>query len=209
MADFMRYLPLSQGDRGRESDVSSDWRDAAADVIDRAAALLEAAELDASTGGRLAERFVESVRTRRHPEPGRPTDADSAPVASAEPAAASAAAADRLRAFAVAIRLGRPARVSLLSRAVAAHLLLAREIGAEPSVPERTSGAVALYLAAKAPTPIRAVISGHTLRASDADWEFGHGPVLEQPAIAMLEFLLGRGLEAPRPPAGGSGGSVS
>jgi hypothetical protein len=191
VADFMRYLPLSQGDRGRESDVSSDWRDATADVIDRAAVLLDAADLDAATGARLAERFVESASTRRHPEPERPSDDDSAPAA---------ASADRLRAFAVAIRLGRPARVSLLSRAVAAHLLLATEVGAEPAVPERTSGAVALYLAAKAPTPIRAVISGHTLRASDADWEFGHGPVLEQPAIPMLEFLLGRGLEAPRPP---------
>jgi hypothetical protein len=171
--------------------VSSDWRDATADVIDRAAALLEAADLDAATGDRLAERFVESVSTRRHPEPDRPSDDGSA---------SAAASADRLRAFAVAVRLGRPARVSLLSRAVAAHLLLATEVGAEPAVPERTSGAVALYLAAKAPTPIRAVISGHTLRASDADWEFGHGPVLEQPAIPMLEFLLGRGLEAPRPP---------
>ena len=190
----MRYLPLSQGDRGRESDVSSDWRDATADVIDRAADLLEVADLDAPTGDRLAERFVESVSTRRHPAPGRSTDDDAA--------SASPSAPERLRAFAVAIRLGRPARVSLLSRAVAAHLLLAHEIGAEPALPERTSGAVALYLAAKAPTPIRAVISGHTLRASDADWEFGHGPVLEQPAIPMLEFLLGRGLEAPRPPTG-------
>ncbi|MEF3402451.1 hypothetical protein [Agromyces sp. CCNWLW203] len=196
MADFMRYLPLSQGDRGRESDVSSDWRDATADVIDRSASLLDAADLDTATGDRLAAAFAASVRRRRHPEPERPADDDQTAAAPREPAA------DRLRAFAVAIRLGQPARVSLLSRAVAAHLLLAHEIGAEPALPERTSGAVALYLAAKAPTPIRAVISGHTLRASDADWEFGHGPMLEQPAIPMLEFLLGRGLEAPRPPTG-------
>ena len=84
------------------------------------------------------------------------------------------------------------------ARAVAAYLLLARDVGAAPALPERTSGAVALYLAAKAPTPIRAVISGHALRASDADWEFGHGPVLEQQAIPMIEFLLGRGTTAPR-----------
>lgn len=200
MADFMRYLPLSQGDHGRESDVSSDWRDAAADVIDRAAVTLEAAELDEEAGARLAERFLESVSTRRHPAPGQAAAPDTGAGASEQPAAGARTPADRLRAFAVAIRLGRPVRVGLLSRAVAAHLQLAREVGAAPVLPERTSGAVALYLAAKAPTPIRAVISGHTLRASDAEWEFGHGPVLEQPAIPMLEFLLGRSLEAPRPP---------
>jgi hypothetical protein len=205
VADFMRYLPLSQGDRGRESDVSSDWRDATADVIDRAAVVLEAAELDDEAGTRLAERFLESVSTRRHPAPGRTAASDTEAPDSPHPAAAAATHADRLRAFAVSIRLGRPARVSLLSRAVAAHLLLARDVGAAPALPDRTSGAVALYLAAKAPTPIRAVISGHTLRAADAEWEFGHGPVLEQPAIPMLEFLLGRGLEAPRPAAGERG----
>ncbi|RXZ48851.1 hypothetical protein ESP57_07670 [Agromyces fucosus] len=203
MADFMRYLPLSQGDRARESDVSSDWRDATADVIDRAAVLLEAAELDDDAGTRLAEGFLESVSTRRHPAPGPTTASDAATPDSAHPAAA--APADRLRGFAVAIRLGRPARISFLSRAVAAHLMLAHEVGTAPALPERTSGAVALYLAAKAPTPIRAVINGHTLRASDADWEFGHGPVLEQAAIPMLEFLLGRSLEAPRPAAGDRG----
>ena len=194
MADFMRYLPLSQGDRERESDVSSDWRDATADVIDRAAVVLEGADLDGAglddgAAARLVDRFVESASTRRHPAPEQPADAGpTSPV-------------DRLRAFAVAIRLGRPARVSILSRAVAAYLLLARDVGAAPALPERTSGAVALYLAAKAPTPIRAVTSGHTIRASDADWEFGRGPVLEQQAIPMLEFLLGRGIDAPRPAA--------
>ena len=66
MADFMRYLPLSQGDRARESDVSSDWRDATADVIDRAAVLLEAAarvagywvstaNIDSSDAGSIAD----------------------------------------------------------------------------------------------------------------------------------------------------------
>ena len=106
MADFMRYLPLSQGDRARESDVSSDWRDATADVIDRAAVLLEAAELDDEAGTRLAEGFLESVSTRRHPAPGPTTASDTATPDSAHPAAASPA--DRLRAFAVSIRLGRP-----------------------------------------------------------------------------------------------------
>ena len=87
----------------------------------------------------------------------------------------------------------------VLSRAVAAYLTLAREIGATPMLAPRTSGAVALYLAAKAPTPIRAVIGGHSLRARDADWDFGRGPVLEADAVPMLEFLLGRSDTAPRP----------
>ncbi|WP_157001800.1 hypothetical protein [Agromyces laixinhei] len=194
MADFMRYLPLGQRDRGPELDVSSDWRDEVADVIDRTAVALDAAELDDAAGTRIADRFLSGTGTRRHPVPEH---ADPPAAAASASPDAPASPSDRLRAYAVAIRLGRPAPVSLLARAVAAYLLLAREVDAAPALPDRTSGAVALYLAAKAPAPIRAVISGHALRALDAEWDFGRGPVLEQQAIPMLEFLLGRGIEAP------------
>ena len=43
------------------------------------------------------------------------------------------------------------------------------------------------------------MISGHALRATDADWQFGRGPVLEATASELLEFLGGRSLIAPRP----------
>ncbi|MFT4029911.1 MAG: hypothetical protein QM675_08540 [Protaetiibacter sp.] len=98
-------------------------------------------------------------------------------------------------------RDGRPRRVKLaeLDRAVYAYLELCARLGIPPEVPARAGGAVALGRAAAAPTEIRAVIAGHSLRATDADWSFGRGPVLEDTAAALLEFLAGRSLRAPRP----------
>jgi len=134
----------------------------------------------------------------------------------AELAAVRAAAAEALRAhpdadaaaaFDAALRPprprheGRPRRIRLaeLDRAVYAYLELCTRVGVEPRLPDRATGAVALGRAASAPTEIRAVIAGHTLRASDAGWSFGRGPVLEDTAIALLEFLGRRSTRAPRP----------
>ncbi|GAA1806767.1 hypothetical protein [Agromyces neolithicus] len=201
MADFMHELPLSWRPRRDESDVTGDWRDAVAEVIDVAATQLDAAEVGAATREWLATDFLRAASSRRLMF----AKADAEPVADTEPEAGAAAdappasPADRLRAAAVTAHTARTVPVRVLSRAVAAYLTLAREIGATPTLAPRTSGAVALYLAAKAPTPIRAVISGHTLRAPDADWDFGRGPVLEADAVPMLEFLLGRSVTAPRP----------
>jgi len=137
----------------------------------------------------------------------------------AELAAVRAAAAEALRAhpdadaaaaFDAALRSpraprprrdGRPRRIRLaeLDRAVYAYLELCTRIGAEPRLPDRATGAVVLGRAASAPTEIRAVIAGHTLRASDADWSFGRGPVLEDTAVALLEFLGKRSMRAPHP----------
>jgi hypothetical protein len=197
MADFMHDLPLSWRPRQDESDVTGDWRDSVAEVLDIAATQLDAAEVGDTTREWLATDFLRAASSRRltFAVPEADADAD----AEAEPDAATPAPADRLRAAAVVARSTRGVPVRVLSRAVAAYLTLAREIGAEPIVAPRTSGAVALYLAAKAPTPIRAVINGHSLRARDADWDFGRGPVLEADAVPMLEFLLGRSMTAPRP----------
>ena len=52
-------------------------------------------------------------------------------------------------------------------------------------------------------TEIRAVISGHTLRATDAGWEFGHGSPLVDTAAGLLRFLTGIGTVAPHPPGPG------
>ncbi|AYF97353.1 hypothetical protein [Protaetiibacter intestinalis] len=98
----------------------------------------------------------------------------------------------------------RPAKLPELDRAVYAYLDLCARIGHEPELPVRAGGAVALGRAASAPVAIRAVIAGHALRATDAGWEFGRGPVLEDTAAALLEFLGGRSLVAPHPaPASG------
>ncbi|MDQ0894806.1 hypothetical protein [Agromyces ramosus] len=187
MADFMRDLPLSWHDQPDESDVTSDWRNAAADVIGRAAVLLETADIGEATREFLATDFARAMRSRRFR--AAPDQLDGSP--------------ESMRALAQETRTGRTTSVRVLARAVAAYLELARELDAVADLPPRSSGAVALYLAAKAPTPIRAVISGHTLRARDAGWAFGRGPLLEDDAVPLLEFLLGRSERAPAPPAAG------
>ena len=98
--------------------------------------------------------------------------------------------------------LGTAGQVEQLQHAVAVRPEngdLTARLGLPPQLPKRASGAVALGRAAAAPTEIRAVIFGHSLRATDADWEFGRGPVLEATAAELLEFLGGRSLNAPRP----------
>lgn len=203
MADFMHELPLSWRHRRDESDVTGDWRDWVAEVIDVAATQLDAAEVGDTTREWLATDFLRAASSRRlmfaepivEPDAASDGEPDGAPVTDTP----GRSPADRLRAAAVMARNARPVPVRVLSRTVAAYLTLAREIDAAPTLAPRTSGAVALYLAAKAPTPIRAVIGGHTLRAPDADWDFGRGPVLEADAVPMLEFLLGRSDTAPRP----------
>lgn len=94
----------------------------------------------------------------------------------------------------------RPVKLAELDRAVYAYLALCEGVGAEPAVPPRAAGAVALARAAAAPTEIRAVIAGHSLRATDAGWSFGRGPLLEDTAAALLAFLGGTSLRAPHPP---------
>lgn len=190
MADFMRDLPLSWHDQPDESDVTSDWRGAAADVIGRAAVLLETSDVGEATREFLATDFARAIHSRLF-RAAPPDELDGSP--------------ESMRALAHETRTGRTTSVRVLARAVAAYLELARELGAVADLPPRSSGAVALYLAAKAPTPIRAVISGHTLRARDAGWDFGRGPVLEDDAVPLLEFLLGRSDRAPAPPAAGPG----
>jgi len=56
-----------------------------------------------------------------------------------------------------------------------------------------TSGAVALARALAAPLAIRAVVRGRTLRATDADWDFGTGPEIAGTARELVLFLYGRG----------------
>jgi len=128
-------------------------------------------------------------------------------LAAAEQALAQHPDAEAAAAFEAALRPGRPPRsgrtrtvkLAELDRAVFAYLDLTTRLGLAPVLPERASGAVALGRAAAAPTEIRAVIAGHALRATDAGWEFGRGPVLEATAVELLEFLRGCSLTAPRP----------
>lgn len=87
-----------------------------------------------------------------------------------------------------------------LSATLRAALALAKERGVELTVPTAVSGAAALYASGTAPFERRAAIAGYTVRATDADWSFGAGPVAEAPALEIAAFLLGVSDDPPRPP---------
>lgn len=102
------------------------------------------------------------------------------------------AARDRLSAAVAAVKPGRRVRVPALGAVLAEALELAALAGRPLIVDSVTSGAVALDRSLRAPLPIRAVVKNRTIRATDADWEFGSGPELAGTAAAIVLFLYGR-----------------
>ena len=169
MSDLGRYFPLSQRADVDESGVTSDRRAALADVILATEAML------------LGDRDLGSASS-----PNGPGSAAEAPSGDLRGAGADACAPGKRR----------PIRA--LSRAVTAQLELARDVGVAAQVDPKTIGAVVLYRTGAAPLEIRAVLSGHTLQATDAEWSFGHGPVLQDTALRILAFICGVSDEAPR-----------
>lgn len=177
--DISRYLPLSNRPHDDESSVTGDWRAALADVVAEAARLTREAGTsarDPRVGG-----FARDARL----------------IGSRDPAPESAA---QLAGMADAIRCGPRRRAKSLVFAVRALLVLGDELGVQPLVSARTLGAVALHGATSASFDRRAAVSGHTIRAVDADWSFGHGPVLEGSARGIVRFLFGLSDEPPRSP---------
>lgn len=73
-----------------------------------------------------------------------------------------------------------------------AALVAAYEMSDRIEVDEVTSGAVALARAVAAPHPVRAVVRGSTIRATDADWRYGSGPEINGTARELVLFLYGR-----------------
>lgn len=177
MADLARFLPFSNRPRQDESKVSTDRRMAVASLVDDAARMT-AGRPDAAV---LAGAFLHTS--------GLTQDAPS-----------EGTTAERLAATAGTVRGGRRRGIRVLIRTTEALLRLAATIGVEPAIPAEVSGAVALSRAGTAPFERRAAISGHTVRATDAGWEFGRGPVLEAPALTIISFLLGVADEPPRRP---------
>lgn len=180
MVDFSRFLPLSNRPSGDESGVTSDRSEAIAAVIEEAARLVAAAPADADDA--LATRFARSAGVSATPE----DDVDARGLAE----------------LAHEVRRGRRQRTAALARAVRALLVLADETGGTPRIADLTLGTVALYAATTASFDRRAVVAGHALRATDMDWQFGRGPVLEAPGLEIVRFLLGLSDVAPKPAAG-------
>lgn len=218
MADFARYLPLSQHSRADERGVTSDRRAPTAVVLRGLATALRAAdhaswnrpteregrtvahviaELVAGFDRSPARRALATARRALAVDDGAALIAEDAPEGCAD-----AAAAVEARAAVITARR-QPTRIVELDDAVVAALLVGRALGVTVPIPPLASGAVALRRAAAAPTAIRAVISGHSLHATDAGWSIGHGAPLVGTAEELLRFLTGIGLTAPRPPHDG------
>lgn len=182
MSDFARFLPLSGGPRGAETGVSNDRRGALADIVDRASAIIAA---DAAGRGPLLPAFLNHADLR---------DEFAALAVASTPAG--------LTRLGEAIRTGRRRRARALASGARALLLLARSADTDPGLDATTAGVVALRLAGSAPFDRRAVVKGRTVRATDADWSFGRGPVLEGTATGIAAFLLGVSDDPPRPLTG-------
>jgi hypothetical protein len=183
MADFGRFLPLSNRPHDDEAGVTSDRRMALADVVDEASVMLTT--VDPAAAGPFAAEFAREARI---------VAGDDQPVRGA----------DDLGRIAAVIRAGRRKPAKALVRGVRAQLMLARELGVPPRIDTTTLGVVALYAATTAPLERRAVIKGHALRATDAEWGFGRGPMLEGTGVEIVSFLLGLSDAAPRRAVEGS-----
>lgn len=220
MADFARYLPLSQRPHRDERGVTSDRRAPTATVLVAIAAALRAggdpgwsAPTDdgatvADAVAHLVAGFDRAPARRAFHTAQHALGMEARTVVSTTPVdgPADAAAALEVRAALITER-PQPTRIVELDDAVVAAILIGDALGAPVVIPPIASGAVALRRAAAAPTPIRAVISGHSLHATDASWTIGHGPVLVGTAHDLLRFLAGIGNQAPRPPRDGELGS--
>lgn len=101
-------------------------------------------------------------------------------------------ALDRLTEAIAAVPSARRVRVPALGTVLAEAYGFAVLTGRPLTVDPITSGAVALDRSLRAPLAIRAVIKNRTLRARDADWEFGIGPELIGSASDLVLFLYGR-----------------
>lgn len=212
MADFARFLPLSQRPRSDEREVTSDRRAPTAAVLRAISTALlaggdEGWAATTDDGGTVALAVAGLVagfdRTpaRRTLDTAQRTlglrSGDPAPVPPLDGPADAAAALDA-RATVITERQP-PTRLVELDDAVLAAILVGDALGTDLAVPPLATGAVALRRAAAAPTPIRAVIAGHSLHASDAGWTIGHGPELVGTARELIRFLAGIGTAAPRP----------
>lgn len=208
MSDVWQQLPFSQRRAGAdESSVSNDWRPHTARALTALADLLDAMPtglwdsptLTPHRSGTAPTVEQTAADLARALAPHRPLQTRPAP-----PAGRSAIIA-ALRAAAQGFAEGRGRKGLRALTIVAQH---AYDITVPLDLPDpiepRASGAVALGLAATAPTPLRAVITGRSLVADDADWLIGAGRGIRGSAGQLVSWLGGRDItphfDPPRSP---------
>lgn len=213
MSDLAKHLPLSQRERADESQLSSDRFAELSAVLTRLAAVIERMPTadwhaqSARPGCSVAETTTVLLWRLQTPAPVRratfrrqllrtPIRAARALElrVRASTARSSETTVAELRALAAAPG---HARVAELAAAVCAALDIASPHGIALGLSPTASGAVALYQFQRAPYAVKAAARGHRLRAADAEWSIGFGPVLESDAESILLFLFGRAHSVP------------
>jgi len=195
MADFSRYLPLSQRPPVDESGVSNDWR---ALTAERLEGLVARATSPSSSDAELLGRLADRLSATRLERLARRVGLSEAP--SADPGAEAGAGGSplpRLAALAAARRRGEgPNGVAELVEVVRteAHC---HSLGPVPALDPMVAGSIALYALTRAPLSVRAAVAGRALAPVDAPWRLGHGTELRTDTAAILDFLLDGG---PVPP---------
>ena len=178
VSDLSKHLPLSNQPRGDETGVTSDRRRVIGDLLGEASRLIASAP--ASEQGPLVTTFLDDARLAKE----APADRD--PLA-------------RLAEAGAAVRSGRKRGIRPLVHSSRALFRLASALGVSPVIDPQIYGAIVLWGATSGPFDRRAVLSGHSIRATDSDWQFGRGPVLEGTALAIAAFVLGVSDTPPQP----------
>lgn len=146
--------------------MSADERRAISDLLDRAARLV----VDRADGIALAAPVLQACAL------AEPLESD---------------AASTLTTAASIVRNGESRPHRQLVSAVRAVLLLADRTGQRAEISAAVLGRAAFHGALRMPFDRRAVLNGHTVRATDAEWSFGTGPVLEATAEEIVRFIVG------------------
>jgi len=217
MSEISRHLPLSQRASEPEAKVTGIWSAEIADVLERTADLLASLDADGwqaasmcdgwtvrdvaghvvwrvgASNAAMARTAIGSMLRRPHLNPMRAMDDLSADEAARSPEDLVA----RIRAIAAGKRAGKGRkRLPELLEVVVHAFDIAHALKVDLELDHRSTGAVAVARAAIAPAAVRGVLRARTLRASDAGWSVGHGPVIEATASTLIMYLFGR---TPRP----------
>ena len=178
VSDLSKYLPLSNQPHGDETGVTSDRRHIIGELLGEASRLVATAP--APQQAALVSAFLDDARLSRE----APADRDPLP---------------RLAEAAAAVRRGKKRGIRHLVHSARALFNLAGALGLAPVIDPEVCGAIVLWGATSGPFDRRAVLSGHSIRATDSDWQFGRGPVLEGTALAIAAFVLGASDTPPQP----------
>lgn len=170
---------MSQRPRHDESGVTGDWAQRLAAVLDVLAAMPRA---ELSSHDDVA-RLVWRLRANRRARSG-------ARLRRREPLSLSDDQGAVLRSIAADTERRRP--LGDLAAAVITTLDVASATRRPVELDPVTLGAVGVARALSAPLPIRAVLAGVTLVATDGDWSVGRGPQQQSAGADIVRFLYGR-----------------